>query len=187
MRGYTLIEVLTVIALIAIVCTLGVIGGRALLTSSQLNEARDQFLAFVEEAKVRSATGRPHGIVIASVNAYRLVRLADSGFCSATTTTSCDCTDGCSNACPGGEICLFGDFRRAGTESIFEVSAANLKPGVQITRSNACGDGELWFDRKGVPRCSDWNTLGFSTISFTSGGNTMRITLDRSGRVRYEN
>lgn len=186
MRGFTLIEVLTVIVIISILCTLAFIGGRGMLISSQLNESRDQFLAAIEEAKTRSVTGRPHGIVIDSTSVYRLVRLTDSGFCSKTTTTACNCTDGCSSPCPGGEICLFGDFRRQGTESLASLYTVTLKSNMQIARANACGDAELWFDRRGVPRCSDWS-LALSTISFSKEGNTRSITLDRAGRVKYEN
>lgn len=186
MRGFTLIEVLTVIMIIAILCTLAFIGGRGMLRSSQLNDSRDQFMAAIEEARARSVTGRPHGIVIDSASAYRVVRLSDSGYCSKTTTTACNCTDGCASACPGGEICLFGDFRRQGTESIVSLYTVNLKSNMQISRSNACGDGEIWFDRKSIPRCSDW-ALALTTILFTKEGDTRKITLDKSGRVKYEN
>jgi prepilin-type N-terminal cleavage/methylation domain-containing protein len=185
MKGYTLIELLTVILIIAILCSIAIIGGSALLTSSLLNEARDQFLSLVEDAKIRSATGHPHGINIASATEIQLIRLDDSGYCSATTTTACDCTSGCAHACPNGEICLFGDFRKQNAESVVVVSSSRLKSSIQVARNNACPDGEIWFDRKGLPRCSDWS-LALSTIRFTKGTTFMDITLDRSGRVKYE-
>lgn len=192
-KGYSLIEVLTVIVIVSILAGLSSIAYRAIIVQGAMHQARADLVATLEQAKTLSITGLPHGIVFDNDRQYRLVQLNEQTYCSTSTGTT-GCNTVTNVPCPAGEYCTKGNMRRDATDSLVTLETHTVGNLVQVSwnrsidASSPCvsaTDSELWFDRRGVPRCSNWE-LGMSTVSVVSGSRALPITIDRAGKIRYE-
>ena len=180
--GYSLVEMLVVIAIASVLLSIAAIGFYDFITNSQLNEYRDNILSYVQEARTRAITSVPHGIVFAS-NRFQFVRLKD-GRCSTTSTTECNAD----SDCPTGEVCNSGDFMYDYPAGEPSVLLNNVLVGNYVLSWNGCSllsDTTLWFDRKGIPRCIDWS-YGAGTITITAGSRSKTLVIDSTGKVKYE-
>lgn len=188
-KGLSLIELMVTIAIMTILMAMATLAYRAFIVQGALHQARSDLVATLEKAKAQSLTGSPHGVVFDSNRQYRLVRLREAGFCSKTTTTACTQNSDCP-----GEFCMMGNLRREAGESLDLLETHDTGNLVRLAWSRSSdvvepctgtGDDELWFDRRGVPRCSNWG-LGMSRITLSAGSTTMDVTLTRPGKIQYE-
>ena len=124
--GITLVELMIVVAIIGIIMGIASLSMTEMSRTAKLNETRDMLLADIEEAKLKSISGVPNGIIIASATSYQVVRLTDAD----------------------------GDFKRDATEVYATLSTVTMPSGMTIT-APAVGT-EVWFDRKGIPKTSTW-------------------------------
>lgn len=178
--GYSLVEMLVVIAIASVLISIATIGFSQFITNSKLNEYRDNLLSYIQEARTRSITSMPYGIVFAA-NSYQFVMLKD-GRCSTTTATACNID----SDCPSGEVCNSGNFQWDSVDS--SVTVNNVSLGNYTLTWNGCSnvtDHTLWFDRKGIGRCVDWS-YGMGTITITSGSMSKTLVIDSTGKVKYE-
>lgn len=191
-EGYSLVEVLTVIVIVSILAALASLGVYETIREGTLSRERDTLVANIEESKARSISSRPSGIqFMAGGTSYQIIALR--GLCTnSITVTRCVSDTECTAA---GSFCSLGNFRYDGdTDRIQVLSTHVLGNGVtvawnRITSAGECSnaaDAILWFDRKGVPRCSNWG-LGMSELSVTMGGRSKTVNIDSAGRTRYEN
>jgi prepilin-type N-terminal cleavage/methylation domain-containing protein len=156
MRGFTLIEMLVVIGIVGILLGLSIISVRWYIYGAKLTEVRDQFIADLEFVKLQSITKVPNGIYLYN-NKYEIRVLNDTN----------------------------GNFIRDTAENTTVNNTINLPSNLTLTWTTCNGDKELWFDRKGIPRCKDWE-YGDGQISFIKSGNTKTIKLEKTGRIQYE-
>lgn len=182
MRGLTLIELIVVIAIIAIISTLATVNIQWWMRDSRLNEIRDVIMADLEDIKLKSVTGVPHGIRFEGSKNYSIIVLED----------------------------LDGDFIKDLNEPVKVFN--NPNPSLFPLPSNYIikwgNTQELWFDRKGRPRNADWG-LGMGSIKICydesrdnkccdpkerecnppedKEAETLKtIVISREGRIQYE-
>lgn len=195
MRGITLIELLVVISIIGIIMVIATINIQWFMRESKLNEIRDVLIADLEDIKLKSITGVPHGIRFDNKKNYSIIGLKDMR-CSNDTTIQCyDNSD-----CPGGsgECSVPGNLMIDMNEQYKIISsAASPFPlrGNYIINYTASDDNELWFDRKGLPRKKSW-ALHAKTITICydsngdgvcdSGEHQKNITINNAGKIQYE-
>ncbi len=170
MRGFTLLELMIVTAIIGILATLATLDAVSWYRESRLTESRDKLLADIEDAKLKSIAGVPHAIIV-------------DGGGSGTGTRYFVCSLNDTN----------GDFAKTTGETSTTLLTVDLPPSEKINVNG--GDDELWFDRKGIPRTSGWGVLGqTATIWYDANGNGVcdsgepirKVVLSNSGRVQYE-
>lgn len=190
--GVTLIELIIVIAIIGIIALFVTMDVSWFMRDTRLSEARDRLLADIEDIKLKSLAKVPHGIFVTGGNStsYSIVQLKDFR-CSVATTTACltdaDCTGG------AGTCSVTGNFKRDSGEAYSTLSTVTLNTNYRISFSD--GDGELWFDRKGMPRTNTWGvTNNTFWVWYDSNGNgtqdtdesAKQIGVDNGGRIQYE-
>ena len=192
--GVTLVELLIVIAIIGIIVLFATIDTAWFQRDARVTEARDRLLADIEEAKLKSITTVPHGIVVASAGAtsYTVVQLMDYR-CSNSSTTACLADSDCTSP---GTCTVTGNFKRDTGEATSTVTTGSLSTNVKVNWNNGT---ELWFDRKGVPRSSTWlSGAGTFTVWYDADNDSdfagddvsveprKTIILTNMGRVKYE-
>jgi type IV fimbrial biogenesis protein FimT len=176
-KGFTLIELLVVVAIISLLSSVAIIGVERIMTASRLAEQRDRLLTFIMEARSRSVASYPHGVQFTSTG-ISLIKLNDTG----------------NLQYDSGET----------TTTI--MTGPQLPSGFAFTLNQCTADNILWFDRKGIPRCSNWS-FGMLTIlikkdstlsdATCKGADNTALTsdddrrckavvVDTAGRVRYE-
>lgn len=140
--GVTLIELIIVIAIIGIIVLFATVDTAWVQRDARVSEARDRLLADVEEAKLKSLAQVPHAIVIVSASSYKMVKLNDTNnnFKKDTSGTPETTTD-------------------------IANSTVTLSTNVKVGLTSGT---EFWFDRKGVPRTTNWGI----------NGNTFRVWYD---------
>jgi prepilin-type N-terminal cleavage/methylation domain-containing protein len=160
MKGFTLIELIIVISVIGIVSVIAPVGIDWWLSETRLTEARDKLLADLEFVRRQSITGEPHGIFFYT-NKYEIRHLDDTN----------------------------DNFVRDAGESAFLFPGSDgtieLMSDVTIAWNSCSGGNELWFDRKGIPRCNNW-ALGMGTITITKDSRTKGLVINRTGKIKYE-
>jgi prepilin-type N-terminal cleavage/methylation domain-containing protein len=212
--GVTLVELLIVIAIIGIIVLFATIDTAWFQRDARVTEARDRLLADIEEAKLKSITTVPHGIVVASVGAtsYTVVQLMDYR-CSNSSTTACLADSDCTSP---GTCTVTGNLKRDAGEATSTLSTPSVSSNANV-KVTLSGGTELWFDRKGVPRTSTWTRGNCSvttatvcnedsdcpagetcnrtfTVWYDANGNgsvdadepNKTITISSGGRVKYE-
>jgi len=190
--GVTLIELIIVLAIIGIIVLFATIDTAWFMRDARVTEYRDRLLADIEDIKLKSLARVPHGIIIAGGNStgYTVVQLRDFR-CSVTTTTACIAD----SDCPGGAgtCTVTGNFKRDTGEAYSTLSTVTLNTNYRISFSDS--DGELWFDRKGMPRTDTWGvTNNTFWVWYDSNGNgtkdtdetAKQIGVDNGGRIQYE-
>jgi len=202
--GVTLVELIIVLAIIGIIVLFATIDTAWFQRDARVTEARDRLLADVEEVKLKSLAQVPHAIFVTDGNntSYSVVQLKDYK-CSVTTTKDCltdtDCTGG------AGNCTVTGNFKRDVGEETSTLSTVTLQTGMRIQLT---GTNELWFDRKGIQRTSNWGAatnrtfrlwydeIANGVIDWTEVGDLDNenkcnepcrlIKINISGRIQYE-
>ena len=160
MKGYSLIELIVVITVTGILVLLTAISVTWQRTEAQLLETRDRLLADIEFIKINSVTREPHGILFFSEK-YEVHRLDDKNK---------------------------DFFRDALEKTVIQAGpdgTVHMPDGMSITWNSCGGNNELWFDRKGLPRCKNWG-LGMGTFLLVKGSQKIKLTLDSVGKITYE-
>jgi len=166
MRGFTLMELMVVISIIAIISVFAALNATSFIRDSRVTESRDLLLSDLEEIKLKSLAGAPHAVIVVggSGTSYLVSRLTDSN----------------------------NDFARNAGETWTTLRTQTLPLNVKAALN---GGDELWFDRKGIPRTAAWATMGRTfTLWFDANGNNTadagepvrKITLSAGGRIQYE-
>ena len=179
-KGFTLIEVIVVMVIVGIVVVLALVNIEWFQRDVKLTQMRDQLLADLEYAKRMSIAQAPHGLFLYS-NKYeaRLLTDADGNFirgaseattvfpgtCDGSPSTTCTSAAGC----PSGQSC---------------VGSYPLPTSMVLTWDTCSGNLELWFDRKGIPRCNNW-TVGSGILTLTRSGQTKAISINSTGKMVY--
>lgn len=189
MRGLTLIEVIVVIAIVGILIGFATIQFVSLMQDAKLTEQRDLLISEIEDVKLKSLTGFPHGMTLPSAASFNKVRLRD-GTCSVTVATTC----GANTDCPAGETCEIGsaNFVRDTGELFTILSIISLSSPVKLSMTDTT---ELWFDRKGIPRGNGW-LIGNRTFRIwydsdndnllDAGEKNKEVVISSAGRIQYE-
>lgn len=164
-KGITLVELLAVIAIISILAGMAAISFNNFYVNMQLIEMRDNLLGLIQEARMRSVASLPHAVSF-STNAVTMLRLNDTN-----DNLRFDASD--SYVAVGHQIAI----------PVGMTVSWNRTTGTDLCA--AASDSFLWFDRKGMPRCSNWG-LGPCTITIAKGSNSISIVVDRAGKVKYE-
>ena len=196
-RGFTVIELLLVLAIAAILITIASLSAVSLITDAKLSQMRDQLLQNIEEARARSITSVPYGIQFNSANAtsYTLIRFP-GGTCSSTTAKHC-ATDlnTLGDGCPAGEYCVFNQSLSFIVDTGITPTQMNPSPVTfnsgyisKLSFTGLPSSNYLWFDRKGMPHDNNWSSpTGVTTITISQGGAVnKKITIDTAGKVTYE-
>ncbi|KAF0145764.1 MAG: hypothetical protein FD156_739 [Nitrospirae bacterium] len=154
--GFSLVELLIVVAIMGIVFAIAALSMTSMSRTAKLNETRDQLLADIEEAKLKSISGVPQGIFVTGGNStsYQVLRLTDAN----------------------------SNFKRDAAEVYATLSTVTMPSGMTIEKNNG---SEIWFDRKGIPKDSGW-APGNCTFTLTKDGVTRIITISEGGRIQYE-
>ena len=160
MRGVTFIELIIVLTIIGIITLLAAVSVRWQANESRLSAMRDKFLADCEFIRINSIAREPHGIFMYP-DKYEIRRLHDTN----------------------------KNFIRDTGESTYLFPAPDgtvlLSEGMNLLWNSCKKNNELWFDRKGIPRCQNWG-LGMGTFTFKRDDQKKTISIDRAGRIKYE-
>lgn len=178
-KGVSLIEVLVVVALIAL---LAAIGNYAIGTYHQarLIKFRSDFVSYLERARWLSLTSYPHGVRCDGAS-FSLV-VAKDGRCSNDENVQCLKDEDCGT----GNLCLPGDYIVKGGEMVVTLETRTIPKGFTLCCLSSCTSYTIWFDRKGIPRDGSWG-LGMTTIEIKSvGSDSASVTISASGRIQYE-
>jgi len=197
-RGFSLIELLIVLAIAGILITIASMSAVSIMTDATLSNMRDQLLDNIEEARSRSITSVPYGIEFnnATATGYTLIRFP-GGTCNVTTAQNCATTPNTppmNDGCPPTEYCVFaqsGSFMVSAGVTPTTMTTVTYNPGYTSSLSFPGTTGNyIWFDRKGMPHDNSWNTpTGLTTIKVCKGttcATYKSITIDTAGKVTYE-
>ncbi len=120
----------------------------------------------------------------AKINEYRDMILSDIQFARSKSITSVPYAIVFSNS--NYLLCQLNDtnnnLQRDNGETYTTIKTVQLPNGMTMTYNNGT---ELWFDRKGLPRTSNW-ALGMGTITITYDNLTRTITISSTGKIQYE-
>lgn len=192
-RGVTLIELLIVLAIIGILIALTTFAVDWFMRESRLNEHRDKLVADLEFVKLHSVTKSPRAVFLfapasPAQHYYELHRLND---------TNGNLLPDAGETTPNiGETDAKGyDCETDGTNAGLDAFCLPADYKMQWTNCAGPANGQIWFDRKGIPRCSTW-ALGNGTITLwrDANGNSSldadelrkTIIIDIAGKIRYE-
>gem|GEM_PF-2918303 len=195
-KGLSLLELLVTIALIAIVISFST-SIMDTYSRSIISRTRDDILSALERARHLSITSVPHGVSFypeGDKYYFKLIGLKD-GTCS-DNSNPCYNDDDCNN----GKTCKVGNLVKDPDESNKPIETRALPSGYSIEvycQEKRSSSSELWFDRKGVPRNSDWKIFctdedddnNSIDIEIKLKGKSFEETLIKispAGRIKYE-
>jgi len=164
--GVTLIEMLTVITIIAVMLGFAALSMVGMTRDAKITESRDQLLADIQDTKLKSIAEVPHAVYIVggTGSSYTLQTL------------------------PSTDV----NFKRDATDTPTSISTVSMPSNVKVGWNNTT---ELWFDRKGLPKNSNWQFgNGTFTIWYDANNNNVSdagesgktIVISRGGRIQYE-
>jgi len=159
-KGITIMEVLVVMAIIAILASASILGLRNLVQRERLYSAMTQVANDLKEVQFRSMSSNSVWGVrfCANQNQYKIFAVNPanvSGGCPRDTNTSC-------------------------TNDATTQRLVSLPPGVSPQ-----ADFYVLFDRRGYPL--DWSCgIGAGNVTLSNSYGSRTVIVDRVGRIRYE-
>jgi len=158
MRGYTIIELTIILLIITILISLSYINMINYYNDSKLQYIQNLLLSDLELTKFNSIRREPFAIFIYE-DRYEIRKLND----------------------------INNNFVRDNLEASELISSKDpiitMPKNIFITWNGCSGNKELWFDRKGVPRCKNWG-LGMGTIKISNGKSFREIVISKNGRFK---
>ncbi len=174
-RGYTLVELLIVVTVLAVIAAIAV-PATSSSSDKPLDLAAQEFAAAMRFARSESIrTGEPHGFHEKSNNNQILVFRLDTGTSPAT---------------------LIYDVYHPIDKSLYDfdldlqsLAAADSISRITVYRGTCNQKNQIYFDANGTPWCSDPTTVLLESydLTFLSGAAQRVVTLDKvTGRVTVQ-
>lgn len=158
MHGYSIIEQLIVISIISILLVISYLSITDYIENAKLQNFQNILLSDLEFVKLNSIRRQPHGIFIYN-DRYEIRKLIDEN----------------------------NNFIRDSAEGTDLISGINpiisVPNNIYLAWNGCSGNVELWFDRKGIPRCKNWG-LGMGTIKLFNNKISRQIVINKNGRFK---